>query len=178
MKAEINNENKAKFFVQYWGQDVLTVGNALCENLPENWIESSLNHTQYLQLKPLSEISDEDAIEVARIAHQMPNSQFKVKRMSNSLIHVTHFQANIGLEKHISINKYGCINANWHFHKREGEEAKSFKVNIGEIQSSSKKPVPFIAIVDFLRDRGYLVPWMGMSCEELIEAGWAKYNTP
>lgn len=29
--------------------------------------------------------------------------------------------------------------------------------------------------IDFLRSRGYLVPFMGLSCEEIIEAGWAKY---
>lgn len=143
MKAEINNENRAKFFAQYWGQDVLTVGNALCENLPENWIESSLNHTQYLQLKPLSEISDEDAIDVAKI---------------NTSIHW-----NNGLTPNVWKNSFGhTIVSNG-----TGIIDKYGQTIISEHYLSYTQ-------VDFLRSRGYLVPWMGLSCEEIIEAGWAK----
>jgi len=64
---ENNLENKGRFFAQYYGQDVLTVGNAICDNTEEYWIEKSLQHTQYLFLKPLSLISDEDAIECLKL---------------------------------------------------------------------------------------------------------------
>lgn len=140
MKAKINNENKSKFFAQYWGQDVLTVGNALCENLPENWIESSLNHTQYLQLKPLSEISDGDAIACAKILD--PDKSH-------------------GDWEQILEVKEDFVNV--------------FSYDLDE-SIDDVNPVQFAQLADFLRSRGYLVPFLGLSCEELIEAGWAKYS--
>jgi len=60
-------ENKSKFFAYYYGQEVLTVGNAICDNTEEYWIEKSLQHTQYLVLKPLSSITDEDAIDCLKL---------------------------------------------------------------------------------------------------------------
>jgi len=60
-------ENKIKFFGQYLDQDVLIVGNALCDNKAENWIEDKLQYTQYLLLKPLSSITEDDAIKTAHI---------------------------------------------------------------------------------------------------------------
>lgn len=59
-------ETKMKFFAQYYGQDVLTAGNANCDNLPENWLADDLQHSQYLLLTPLSTTSDEDAVTIAK----------------------------------------------------------------------------------------------------------------
>ena len=123
MKAEINNENKAKFFAQYWGQEVIR-GNdkqiwPVCSSINlshENW---------WLELKPLSDISEEYAIEVAiMLGCNDKNSR--------------EFMISYGKD-----------------HVRRVENRKS-------------------DIVDFLRSRGYLVPWLGLSCEEIIEAGWVK----
>ena len=56
-------ENKAKFFAQYWGQKV---GKTEYES--QLWInECFLNSISFLQLKPLSSITNEDAIEVANL---------------------------------------------------------------------------------------------------------------
>jgi hypothetical protein len=30
--------------------------------------------------------------------------------------------------------------------------------------------------VDYLRSRGYLLPWNGLSTEEILAAGWVRYN--
>lgn len=62
MKIEINNENKAKFFALYYAQDV-------CENpFGKYYVNArTLDYTMtdsltaWLNLKPLSSISDEDA---------------------------------------------------------------------------------------------------------------------
>jgi len=62
-----NLTNKGKFFAQYWGQDVLTLGGAKCDNESQNWGEDLIFKTQFLELTPLSQITDEDAIEVAKI---------------------------------------------------------------------------------------------------------------
>lgn len=77
---ENNIQNKAKFFAQYWGQHILRF-SLVDVNSPNSkptdvvlptWVSykeynywSVLNG--YLELKPLSSITDEDAIEVATI---------------------------------------------------------------------------------------------------------------
>jgi hypothetical protein len=55
MKAEINNENKAKFFALYWGQMVLSDGIEIGGNVGD------CEEEMFLLLKPISSISDEDA---------------------------------------------------------------------------------------------------------------------
>lgn len=60
---ENTKDNKEKFFAQYWGQKV---GKTDYES--QLWInERFLNSISFLQLKPLSSITDEDAIEVSKI---------------------------------------------------------------------------------------------------------------
>lgn len=59
-------ENKAKFFAQYWGQKIATrkIGNAWCPlKLNRTVIQSEINKWT-LELKPLSSITDEDAIAI------------------------------------------------------------------------------------------------------------------
>tara|TARA_R110000850_G_scaffold275955_1_gene416448 strand:- start:30214 stop:30549 length:336 start_codon:yes stop_codon:yes gene_type:complete len=105
MKDEINNENKAKFFAQYWGQ---MVGEGL--NGTEDVHRANSAFTEFLNLKPLSSISDEDAITVGyKSASHVP----KIKMWSQP----------------------NC---------------------------------------DYLRLKSYALPWMGLSVEELIEAGWIR----
>ena len=126
MKAEINNENKAKFFAQYWGQRIINWNN--------NSVGIGLVNSGYIndvgiwiELKSLSDISNEYAIEVAI---------FEGYERGNSAGHNSFNGKRIVTEE---CNKLSQRSA------------------------------------DFLRSRGYLVPWLGLSCEELIEAGWAKY---
>ncbi len=130
MKVEINLETKAKFFAQYWGQDILCSdmygdgGTIYSATMRDSSIKN-----EWLELKSLSDISDEDAIE---LGYSTCNDQLN---------------ANYGM------SPSGCfLDENGH---------------MDEFLSSD---------VDFLRSRGYLVPWMGLSCEELIEAGWVIYK--
>lgn len=138
MKAEINNENKAKFFAQYWGQDVLCSemygdgGTVYSATMKDSSIKN-----EWLELKPLSSISDEDAIEVAKI--------FNIGHLRGTTV---------SLIKSILSALDGSTNKS---------ETTEFVLN-------------WINALDFLRDRGYLVPFLGLSCEELIEDGWAKYK--
>jgi len=73
-----NISNKIKFFAKYYGQDVLTVGNAICENTEEYWIEASLQHTQYLILNPISSISGKECIELGAILGYVGNDNIKI----------------------------------------------------------------------------------------------------
>lgn len=132
MKVEMTLENKARFFVQYWGQDVLK----LTKNLPMAMLDShNINVnilSSYLELKPLSLITDEDAIEVAI------QNRFKGKN----------------IEAQIKVGR--------------------------EILTRIKANVEFDPICmpletgDYLRSKGYAIPWMELSVENMVEAGWIK----
>lgn len=108
-------ENKAKFFAQYWGQAIL--------RMPEETVlfisnQNNLSYEEVLEqgwliLKPLSSISDEDAI---------------------ALSHESHKDAAIYYAK-------------W-------------------------KPNAYDS--DYLRSKGYALPWMGLSVEKQIEYGWVN----
>jgi len=65
-------DNKSKFLAQYWGQKVLSISGR--EYLYINNIVDDPNlHVLSLRLKPLSSITDEDAIDVVKI-HGVVNS--------------------------------------------------------------------------------------------------------
>ena len=122
-----NNENKAlnktdvkcRFFAQYWGTKTMYVGGVgLVEVGKGGW---NLKHPDFfLQLKPLSKITDEDAISMYR-----------------------------GLER------------NYESSNQFLEDYKS----IGFLEQSE---------VDFLRSKGYAVPYMEYSVDELVKIGWVK----
>ena len=176
MKTENTLENKAKFFALYFNQNVMRDNQTTTKRLyPCTWgnIEFEPEHA-WLDLTPLSQITDEDAMQVARFAHQTPTVDFEINRVSENLIHATWLAENIQRELHISINEYGCINANCRFLKTEHDDAQSFKVNIGEIQTSSMRAIPYIIIVDFLRSKGYAIPYLDLSIKDLISYGWVK----
>ena len=110
---------KCRFFAQYWGTKTLYVGGVgLVEIGKGGW---NLKHPDFfLQLKPLSKITDEDAISMYR-----------------------------GLERNYeSANQFL-------------EDYKS----IGFLEQSE---------VDFLRSKGYAVPFMGYSVDELVKTGWVQ----
>ena len=122
MKAEINNENKAKFFALYWGQKVIKDDVSQLLYVSPN---INLEHDSwYLNLKPLSSISDEDRNVVS-----------------------TYYNTNL-----IKIDEYGGFEP-WY--------------------DGNFKPWRSIQI-DYLRSKGYALPWMGLSVEEIVEAGWIK----
>ncbi len=75
---EINKEIKARIFAQYYGVKVMYVGGVgLVEVGNGGW---NLKHPDFfLQLKPLSSISDEDAFECLKIKNKYSNSMPFVK---------------------------------------------------------------------------------------------------
>lgn len=150
-------ENKAKFFAQYWGQDIIEVDmaewNGKTRLVDSITLESDSFKKFKLKLTPLSLITDEDVIAVARFAHQIPNTSFKILRRENDIIFI---------ETQI------C------FSETEDEQYQQYTVNIGQISVSSKRPVPHILIIDDLRSKGYALPYMGLLVETLVEYGWVK----
>ena len=65
MKTQNTLENKARFFAQYFGQHVLYFSSDFLRKI-DNLTLDSIENDDYLELKPISQISDEDAIEVSK----------------------------------------------------------------------------------------------------------------
>jgi hypothetical protein len=112
MKAEINNENKAKFFALYWGQEILNDGIETGGNVGD------CEEEMFLLLKPLSSISDEDA-------------------------------------EFIDLQSEDYNEDGWF----DGEGIFYYWASVD---------------VDYLRSKGYALPWMGLSVEEMVQADWIK----
>jgi hypothetical protein len=127
MKPETNNDNKAKFFAQYWGQKE-TGSDYYGEIMPDTWNDFPINITnQYLIVTPLSQLTDEELLQLAK---------------------------NYWGDQYIE---------GW---------SDLHTIDWGKKLVSG---VAFDSITnDYLRFKGYAIPWMGLSVEELIEAGWVK----
>ena len=135
---EDTSENKARFFAQYWGQKIVAVRiddgkDRKGYEVGNNWycqLEDA-----YLELKPLSQIIDEDAIEVIG-----------------------------GVECNLRMND---------------EDSGFFGMSPSEIfvaslysKSESYHITP--RKLDYLRSKGYALPWLGVLVEQQIEWGWIK----
>lgn len=129
-------QNKEKFFGVYMGVE--------CRMSPEYvnveiYIESGLCSTHdYLLLKPLSSITDEDAKEIFVIHYE------EYVEGCNDIGDVRDY-----------INEY-ISGRSWDY------------------------PTIFLTLIntiDYIRSKGYALPWMGLSVETLIDYGWVKLKT-
>lgn len=130
-------ENKAKFFALYWGQNCAWMKRPHEIEYLEKVSDYSITWISYLELKPISSISDEDAIEVYNIMIPLGKSAEKER-----IFYGRSF-----------IKDYDTTN-----------ETLEFAQSYLDIQRA----------IDFLRSRGYALPWIGLSVEQLIEYGWIK----
>ena len=115
---ELNLENKAKFFNQYRGQMVFKLMGLLHTY---RYPSERLEKYDYVELKPLSSITDEDAINV---------------EFEGGSSHFIKVLESYGHEFNDLILKHNQI--------------------------------------DYLRSKGYALPWMGISVEQMVSAGWIK----
>lgn len=107
-------ENKAKFFAQYWGQPcsgIVGLKNKLIG------VEIPLNNIGWLELKPISSITDEDFMKI-----MWKRFPFQPAFKKRNIYH-----------EHLNVNQ-----------------------------------------ADYLRSKGYALPYMGLTVEKLIEYGWVK----
>lgn len=158
MKTENTLENKAKFFAQYWGQKVLSSSYHYPNIYEVNRGNIRTEEQDFLELKPISKISDEDAIEVARIVSPSlffglgnNNKHYVDRNTEPDWISIKHNKKVISVD----IDFDGYI---YEYHEDLGytRPSKSF---VG---------------TDFLRSKGYALPYMDLSVKDLIEYGWVK----
>lgn len=108
----------------------------------------------------------------ARVCHQVPNSNFEIKRQDD-IIHATNID-NVGIERHICINfKYATINCNMRI-PDDNDKLVNYKVNVAEIHMNASRVVGYIQSVDYLRSKGYALPYNDLSINELIKKGWLR----
>lgn len=123
-----NTINKQNFFAQYWGQRVWRRIHTNGEKVLLYVNANTLYHKDgnigddYLELKPLSSITDEDH----EIITEIKNSKNLIGSIPKNNINATYL-----------------------------------------IQEQ----------VDYLRSKGYAVPYMGLSVEQLQEYGWIKLKS-
>ena len=135
MKAKINNENKAKFFAQYYLQKVFVHPDLSVEPMINKWVFGSDDthedfDYEYLLLTPISKISVKEAIEICnnflREDYKGENNAFKIEQVNH--------------------------------HIEEG-------LRYQELDYPTYQ---------YLQSKGYALPWMGLSVDQQIEAGWIK----
>ena len=130
MKAKLNNENKARFFDLYSGQKIIECKNFrhLVTPMEAIYYDEHSNGA-FANVKPLSAISDEDAMEIGfQVCEDKDDACYG---MSPSGVFL-------------------------------------------DMVSFSGEDLLLISYGDFLRSRGYALPWMGLSVDELCQAGWIK----
>lgn len=170
-------EGKAKFFAQYWGQDVFLDSLGLNVSGLEIFRPEFINGI-HAKLKPLSQITEEDAIEVARLSHQLPKADFKVLGdngykqgqslecdRGSGITYRTYINFSCG-----SVSTFMRISPEYEFDL----PSETFTKSIGKADLSSSRPTPYIGIVDYLRSKGYALEWNGVKVKEQEKLGWIK----
>lgn len=162
---ENTEQNKVKFFAQYWGQKVFVNPILTPEPVSNTYIFEYLEpediEQEYLELKPLSSITDEDAYQVARIVSPMlfegngENGGHFIDR-SEPLWHSIKHKKKVMM---VDIDFDGYV-----FEYRDDEEGYT-------------RPSYSLAGADYLRSKGYAMPYMGLSVEKLQEYGWVKLKS-
>lgn len=128
-----NLENKAMFFAQYWNYEYVG-SDKYSHIMPDTWSDfPKWIEDQYLILKPLSSISDEDALDIAMIM-------------------------------------YGHLEPDLYHYPNMG---RFFLDNFSN-KNSVYYPILSTQAVDYLRSKGYALPYMGLSVDQLVEYGWIK----
>lgn len=160
-------ENKAKFFAQYWGQDVYTKesynGEGGLQKIQPFHFSTGMIEDGYIELKPLSSISDEDAITIAMLLVNWQPSMSKLSKINiRSRQDGDHVWDELILEFTSSFN--------YTVRYRGGDW-------LGWINSNGRCEWTLfnhLKVYDYLRSKGYALPYMGLSVEQQIEYGWVK----
>lgn len=140
-------ENKQKFFAQYWGQNVLKLSKEISPFVL-NDRSRICSESGFLELTPLHLIRDEDAIDVEKIWR---NSDFRISE---------YFKNIKGNEIIIGRN----LSIHWD---------ENCKINFEN--RIDTKTIQYIS--DYLRSKGYALPYNGLSVQEMIQRGWVVLKT-
>ena len=146
MKTQNTLENKAKFFSQYFSQHVLYFSSAFLRKI-DNLTLDSIENDDFLELKPLSQISDEDVIQGIIYLYNIACDEL------GDILEIEHYDTFSSIT---AIGK-GC----------------NFKTTRSIHHWNDTKKISSVE-ADYFRSKGYALPYMDLSVEDLIEYGWVK----
>lgn len=142
---ENNLQNKAIFFARYFGQKVLHIKNSPIPFGLNSLKFSDVSEKDYLGLKPLSEITDQQMLEIGVMLRGKPFEEVPTKEQISE----------------VKSSMEGFVFANLN----------------GLVFSDNLKISNLINLFDYLRSKGYALPFMGLSVEQLVDYGWVKLKT-
>lgn len=160
-------ENKAKFFAQYYGQEIMrweqwydTAENSRVGFAPMQ-SKTGVDKGWYLELTSLSDITDEDAMDLIKIYGTEGDKGYNLKINRQKGLGVGFCFNRYGyLMSFMLLDNGGCIN---NYYERYPEHQH---FSVLEVEG-----------IDLLRSCGYALPWMGVSVEEQIKRGWIRLKT-
>lgn len=103
----------------------------------------------FINLNLISSITDEDTIEVA-----------KLMGLTEGDFEITHRTTDIHINSYSQEFTLLFENCSIYFN-----DFDTYSANTG---------IDYLSAYDFLRSKGYALPWMGLSVEEMVQAGWIK----
>lgn len=193
-------ENKAKFFAQYWGQSLYTKlsydGEGGLKPVEYFSLSKGMIEEGILELTSLSDITDEDAIEVAKILLRKQRAIYDFTVSGNVERQDMDYTHGCDAEEYVSVPFKGIPNK---LHENGGWKCSNFHVRIviqdayndnfyfNSLIRAFESTAPWsynhlttycqLEAIDYLRSRGYALPWMGVSVEEQIKRCWIKLKT-
>ncbi len=151
---ENNLENKARFIAQYYGVKALYVGGVGVVRIGYGgW---NLKHPDFfLELTPLSKISDEDAIEVSKLLGYITKRTIVRDTDCISIFLYTEDDYDVQPTFNIQYDGYAYFSNGdtWEDNFQRGADVSAY---------------------DYLRSKGYALPYMDLSVEDLINYGWIR----
>ncbi len=161
-------ELKQRFFAQYWGQFVLITPHQEVFRRPcrDNNLWYT-NYGSYLILKNIENINDEDLKELGDILFK------DVKKGYDNISYSKEVNESVMyLNMHVSGRKnpeYAIV------FTKDGFGLTNLKSDGGLDYKWSICRYIYQA-VDFLRFKGYLIPFMHLSIQDILNKGWARYE--
>ena len=146
MKTQNTLENKARFFAQYFGQHVLYFSSDFLRKI-DNLTLNSIEDDDFLELKPLSQISDEDVIQGITYLYN------KTYEDLGEILEVKHYD---------TFSSITTIGIGCNFKTSRSIHHWSGTKKIGSVEA------------DYFRSKGYALHYMDLSVEDLVEYGWVK----
>ena len=138
-------ENKTRFFAQYWGQHLIIMGSFL--RIIDHVTLCNIENDDILELKPLSQISDEDVIQGIIYLYNM------TREALGEILEIKHYDT----FSSITTIGIGCnFKTSRSIHHWRGTK------KIGSVEA------------DYFRSKGYALHYMDLSVEDLIDYGWIK----
>lgn len=163
MKTGNSLQNKAAFFAQYWGQDILIDFTNGGTKKPYSIVISEIMlgiERTYLEVFDISKITDQHLIETSKILafHEGDGLIIDRTRLKGQIEMFDKYND----DPHYRDTLYLFTN-DFDVHLID-ENGNVFQYDVGRI----------IEVSDFIRSKGYALPWRDLSVQDLIDYGWIK----